>query len=133
MSSARAEFLQSQVERREYRHGNEIARLERTVKMAREGIEFSKTKGFVKVVDGPSLLGKFPENLQSLLMNAKQRRKASVDENNSIYHEQVPSCDSMTKIEGMDTMEYNGDKDCDLPLEFMPQGLKRPMFASVSS
>jgi hypothetical protein len=101
--------------------------------MAREGIEFSKTEGFVKLVDGPSLLGKIPENLQSLLVNAKQRRKKSVEENNSIYHEQVPLSTSMTKIEGMDTMEYNGEKDCDLPLEFMPDGLKRPMFAGISS
>mmetsp|Transcript_6339 Transcript_6339/g.11963 ORF Transcript_6339/g.11963 Transcript_6339/m.11963 type:complete len:413 (+) Transcript_6339:149-1387(+) len=131
---ARAEFLQSQVERMEYRYGYEIARLERTVKMAREGIDFSKTEGFVKVVDGPSLLGKVPENLQSLLVNAKERRKKRVEENNSIYHEQVPVSNSMAKIEGMDMMEYNGGtKDCDLPVEFMPPGLKRPMFASISS
>lgn len=128
---ARAEFLQSQVERREHRYGYEIARLERTVKMAREGIEFMKAEGFVKVVDGPALLGKIPDNLQSLLVNAKQRRKNSVEENNAIYHEKVPDSSSLAKIEGMDMMEYNRDKDCELPSEFMPPGLKRPMFSSV--
>jgi len=127
--AARAEFLQSQVERRENNYGNEIARLERAVKMSREGAEFMKSKGFVKLIDGPESLGKTPSCLQSLLVNAKQRRRVIVDENNSIYHEQVPDSNKMTKIQGKDMMEFNGEKDCELPVEFMPLGLQRPMFS----
>ena len=128
---ARAEFLQSQVERRNNCYGNEIGRLERAVKMAREGLEFMKSEGFVKMVDGPAMLGKVPSNLQSLLINAKQRRKIIVDENNRIYMDRVPDAKTMDKIQWKDMMEYGGEKDCELPPELMPVGLIRPMFSSV--
>lgn len=127
---ARAEFLQSQVERRENNIGKEIARLERAVKMTREGVEFMKSEGFVKLMDGPESLGKIPTNLQSLLVNAKQRKKVVVEENNSIYHEKVPDANGMDKIQGKDMMEFDAVKDCELPVEFMPVGLERPMFTS---
>jgi hypothetical protein len=127
---ARAEFLQSQVERRENHYGNEIGRLGRAVKMAREGSEFMKSEGFVKSLDGPASLGNLSNNLQSLLVNTKQRRKVIVNENNTIYHEQVPDSEKMAKIQGKDMMEYD-EKDINLPSEMMPESLARPMFANI--
>lgn len=131
---ARAEFLQSQVERKDNCYGNEIGRLSRAVNMAREGVEFTKSEGFVKNVgdNGPPSLGNCKTSLQSLLLNAKQRRKVIVDENDHIYHEQVPDSMSMKKIQGKDMMEYD-EKDVELPPEFMPVGLARPMFVSFQS
>ncbi len=127
---ARAEFLQAQVERRENNYGKEIARLERCIRMAREGKEFMKLEGFVKITDGPNSLGKFPNSLQSLTVNAKQRWKVIVEENNSIYHDQVPDSEKMEKIQGRNMMEYD-EKDTDLPAELLPQSLARPMFANI--
>jgi hypothetical protein len=129
---ARAEFLQSQVERRESNYGNEIARLERAVNMAREGIEFMKLEGFVKIPDGPASLGKIPHNLKSLLKNAKERKRLIVDENTRIYMTTVPNANKMDKIVGSDVMQYDDKKDSELPPEFMPVSLTRPLFASIS-
>ncbi len=129
---ARAEFLQSQVERRESNYGNEIARLERSIKMAREGQEFLKSEGFVKIPDGPSSLGKIPQNLKSLLTNAKQRKRVIEDENTRIYMDTVPDAKKLSKISGKDVMTYDSGKDSELPPEFMPCSLVRPMFANIS-
>jgi len=126
---ARAEFLQSQADRRNSHYGNEIGRLNRAVNMAREGLEFMKSEGFVKMVDGPASLGKIPSNLQSLLVSAKQRRKVIVDENDNIYHEHVPDSKQLENIQGKDMMEYDEKKDSELPAEFMH--LARPMFAAI--
>ncbi|GFH44056.1 hypothetical protein CTEN210_00530 [Chaetoceros tenuissimus] len=123
---ARAEFLQSQVERRENNVGLEIARLERTIQMAVDGKEFMKSVGFVKMTEGPDCLGKIDTNLQAIVVNAKQRFKILVNENNSIYHEKVPDSKKLPKIQPKDLMEFN-EKDISLPVEFTQ--LKRPLFS----
>ncbi len=126
----RQEDVELQQLGRENHYGNEIGRLGRAVKMAREGSEFMKSEGFVKSLDGPASLGNLSNNLQSLLVNTKQRRKVIVNENNTIYHEQVPDSEKMAKIQGKDMMEYD-EKDINLPSEMMPESLARPMFANI--
>lgn len=53
-------------------------------------------------------------------------------ENDTIYHEKVPSDDNLQKIVGKDMISSNVMKSSgdpvDLPVEYLPQSLARPMF-----
>jgi hypothetical protein len=136
---ARAEYLQSVVERKSNEYGIEIARLTRTYEMVREAIDFTKSNGkqCLKLVVGPPSLGKNPlEVLKSLKETVKQRLSAVRRENQTIYHEKIPDDGMLEKIVGKDMMSTNicnsTGETAPLPKEFMPESLTRPMFASVS-
>jgi hypothetical protein len=129
---ARSEFLVAQVEKQSGRYGIEIARLERTVNMAKEGIEFLRSKAFVQAgKEGPTMLGSLPSSIESLLSNAKSRLVQISEENSRVYFERVPVI--MEKIAAKDVMEYDVKDDSVLPVEFTPVGLERPMFVHNTS
>ncbi len=126
---ARAEYLQSIVERKSGEHGVEITRLKRCQEMTREAIDFTKSNGkqSAKIVVGPSSLGKSAlDTLKSLRVTIKQRLNDVVKENATIYHEKIPDDAMLQKIEGKDMISASilGG----LPDEFL--SLVRPMFAS---
>lgn len=135
---ARAEYLQSMVERKSGRYGFEIARLYRCQEMIIEAITFTKSNGkqCLKMVVGPPTLGKNSlEILKSLRETVKQRLIAVTKENQNIYHEKVPNDEMLQKIVAKDMISNSicnsSGEIVDLPTEFMPQSLIRPMFASI--
>lgn len=126
---ARSEFLVSQVEKKSGKYGNEIARLERTVNMAEEGMKFMRNLSFQSAgSEGPSLIGTLPFSIESLLSNAKSRLTQVIDENARVYFERIPSSKNMVDIDANYTMEIDNCSAYDLPIEFTPICLERPMF-----
>lgn len=138
---ARSEFLQSMVERKSAEHGNELARLYRCRDMIREAIDFTKSNGkqCAKVVVGPSSLGKSSlDVLRSLRETVKQRLIELTKSNDTIYHERVPTDNMLSKIIPKDMISCNitsidTGRINDLPKDFLPDSLLRPMFASIST
>lgn len=132
---ARAEYLQSIVDRKANEYGDEIARLTRSSDMIREAIDFTKSNGkqCLKMVVGPPCLGKTSlDVLKALRETVKQRLTAVLKENQTIYHEKVTSDDMLPKIEAKDMVSNNicnsSGGASDLPKEFMPESLTRPIF-----
>ena len=132
---ARAEYLQSMVERQFVQYGVEVARLRRCLEMVNDGIDFTKSNGkqSSKIVFGPASLGKSSlAVLKSLKETVKQRLNLVSKENDTIYHEKVPSDDNLPKVVGKDMITSNVNKSSgdpvDLPVEYLPQSLARPMF-----
>ena len=136
---ARAEFLQSMVERNSDQFGMEIARLHRCREMLREANEFTRSNEMKSknLIVGPASLGKSTlDVLQSLRESVKQRLIVITQDNKSIYHEKIPSDAMIPKIVSKDMVSNNICNDSgeliDLPKEYMPESLYRPMFDSVS-
>jgi uncharacterized protein YuzB (UPF0349 family) len=136
---ARAEYLQSLVERSSGQYGIEIARLNRSYEMMCEAIDFTKSNGkqCLKMVVGPASLGKTSLDVMSALrVTVKQRLSAVKKENLTIYHEKIPDDSMLEKIVAKDMMSSticdSSGETIQLPAEFMPDSLSRPMFASVS-
>jgi hypothetical protein len=131
---ARSEFLVAQVEKKNGRYGIEIARLERTVNMTKEGMEFMRSKAFAQAgKEGPTMLGSLPSSIESLLSNAKSRLIHISEENSRVYFEKVPDSNVMEKIAAKDVMEYDIEDNRVLPVELMPVSLERPMFVYNSN
>ena len=130
---ARAEYLQSMALRKNGEHGMEIARLKKCRDMTREAIDFTKSNGkqSLKIVVGPSSLGKTTlDMLKTLKITTKHRLSEVVKENASIYHEKMPEDGMVPKIDAKDMMSV-AIAGGGLPEDFLPQNLTRPMFASV--
>jgi len=133
---ARAEYLQSMVDRKKGNYGNEIFRLIRCENMIDEGYDFTKSNGkqSIHMMAGPASLGKNAlEVFKTLKRTTKQRLSSVKKENQKIYHEKIP--DDCDKIAGKNMMSKNIRDDegelVALPKEFLPESLSRPMFASI--
>jgi len=128
---ARAEYLISRVACLKSQFGIEIARLRKVESMCREGLDFVGGGSGSMTLYGPLSLGNVGTSLQTLLKTVLQRKNVVSKENDSIYHETVPDTDELENIVGQNVVVMKKDEENELPIEFMPETLERPFFASL--
>jgi hypothetical protein len=128
---SRAEYIQCLQEKDDNKYGLVIARLRNVKEMLQEGSSFLNNAD-VHVLSGPVRLGGLSSGLNGLLSVVSSMLEKIEKDNASIYKEKItPHFSSAMDIYKPGEMDEN--ESFDLPPEFMPCSLARPMFDSLPS